>query len=85
MARIRQSYPESRYDFQVKQLKPISVVRISLGKNLVLYKVLLKLFCRSQFPQKFVNPFLILVIVKDKLTDLWGGFLLHNDFTENIV
>jgi hypothetical protein len=35
--------------------------------------VLLKSFCKSQFPHKFVNLFFILVIVKDKLTDLWGS------------
>ena len=30
-------------------------------------------FRKSQFPHKSVNLFFILVIVKDKLTDLWGG------------
>ena len=37
-------------------------------------------FCQSQFSHKFINLFLmlviikfILVIVKNKLTDLWGG------------
>ena len=34
-------------------------------------KVFLKLFCKSQFLHNFVNLFLIIVIVKDKLTDLW--------------
>ena len=29
-------------------------------------------FCKSQFPHKSVNLFLILVIVNDKFTDLWG-------------
>ena len=28
---------------------------------------------KSQLPHKSVNLFLILAIVKDKLTDLWGG------------
>jgi hypothetical protein len=32
-----------------------------------------KSFRKSQFPNKFVNLFCILVIVKDKLTDLWGN------------
>ena len=34
---------------------------------------LLKSFCKSQLPQKIVNLFFILVIVKDKLTDMWGS------------
>ena len=36
-------------------------------------KVLIKSFCKSQFPREFVNLFFILVIIKDNLTDLWGG------------
>ena len=30
------------------------------------------LFCESQSPHKSVNLFFILVIIKDKLTVLWG-------------
>ena len=38
------------------------------------HKVFLKSFCKANFIQiRFVNLFFILVIVKDKLTDLWGG------------
>ena len=33
----------------------------------------MKPFCKSQFPHKSINLFSILVIVKDKLTDLWGS------------
>ena len=33
----------------------------------------LKSFCKSQFLHKPVDFFFILVIVKDKLTDLWGS------------
>jgi len=36
-------------------------------------KVIVKLFCKSKFPHKSVNLFFTLVIVKDKLTDLWGS------------
>ena len=32
----------------------------------------IKSFCKSQFPHKSVNLFFTLLIVKDKLTDLWG-------------
>ena len=39
--------------------------------GLISHKVFEKLFCKSQFPHKSVNFFFILVIVKDKLTDLW--------------
>ena len=41
--------------------------------NLVPQKVFIKSFCKSQFQHKFVNLFFILVIVKDKLTDLRGN------------
>jgi hypothetical protein len=36
-------------------------------------QVFLKSSCKSQFPHKYVKVFFILVIVKDKLTGLWGG------------
>jgi hypothetical protein len=32
--------------------------------------VFLKSFCKSRLPNKFVNLFFMLVMVKDKLTDL---------------
>ena len=32
-----------------------------------------KVFLQSQFPHECVNLFLMFVIGKDKLTDLWGG------------
>ena len=35
--------------------------------------VFVKSFCKSQFPHKSVNLFVILVMIKDKLTDLWGS------------
>ena len=37
------------------------------------HKVFMKSFCRSEFPRNFVNLVLILVTVKDKLTDLRGS------------
>ena len=36
-------------------------------------KEFIKSFCKSQFPHKSVNLFHILVIMKDKLTNLWGS------------
>ena len=36
-------------------------------------------FCRSQFPHKSVNLFVTLVIIKDKMMDLCGNWLLKND------
>jgi len=45
----------------------------------ILHKVSLKSSCKSQFPHKSVNLFFILVIGKEKLTDLWGSSLLRND------
>ena len=37
-------------------------------------------FGKSQFPHKSVNIFFILVMIKDKLTDLSGNRLLQTDF-----
>ena len=39
--------------------------------TLISHKVIMKLFCKSEFPHKSVDFFVILVIVKDNLTDLW--------------
>ena len=44
------------------------------------HKVLLKSICKSQLPHKSVKLFFILVMVKDKLTDLLGSRLLQNNF-----
>ena len=44
------------------------------------HQVFRKSFCKSQFPNRFVNLFFILVMIKDKLTDLCGNWLLHNDW-----
>ena len=44
-------------------------------------KVFIQSFLTSQFPQKPVNLFFVLVIVKDKLTNLCGNGLLQDDFT----
>ena len=52
--------------------------------TLISHTVLLKSFCRSQFPHKFVNLFFILVIVKGKLTDLWGSSLLQSGFQNTL-
>ena len=38
---------------------------------LISHKMFIKAFLKSQFPHKFVNLFFILVLAKDKLTDLW--------------
>ena len=52
--------------------------------ELISHKVFLKSFCKSQLPNKSVNLFFILVIVKDKLTDLWGSCLFPNDFKNTL-
>ena len=36
-------------------------------------------FCKSQFPHNSIDLFFMLVIVKDKLKDLWGNWLLQNE------
>jgi len=43
------------------------------SSTFISHKGILKSLCKSQFPHKFVNVFFILLIVKDKLTDLWGS------------
>jgi len=40
----------------------------------------MKLFCKSQSPQKSVILFFLLAMIKDQLTDLWGNLRLQNDF-----
>ena len=40
-----------------------------VGPKLISHKV----FWKSQFPHKSVNLLFILVVIKDKLTDLWGS------------
>ena len=44
-----------------------------LTPTLISHQVFFKIVRRSQFPQKSVNLFLILMIAKDNLTDLWGS------------
>ena len=51
----------------------------SRGAALISPKVFIKLFCKSQFPQKSVILFYILVIMKANLTDLCGDRLVQND------
>ena len=41
--------------------------------DLISRKVFLKSLCKSQFPHKFVISFFTIVIVHDKLTDLFGS------------
>jgi hypothetical protein len=36
-------------------------------------KMFTQLFCKGHFPHKSVNLFFILVIMQDKVTDLWGS------------
>ena len=45
----------------------------SPGAEFISHKVVLTSIFKSRFPHKSVNLFFILVIVKDKLTDLWGS------------
>jgi hypothetical protein len=44
--------------------------------TLISHKVFIKSFGKSQFSHKFVNFFLITVMIKDKLTYLRGNRLL---------
>ena len=51
---------------------------------LISQQVFVKSFCKSQFPNKSVNLFFILVTIKESLTDLWGSRLLQNEFINTI-
>ena len=48
---------------------------------LISQKVFVGSFCKSQFRHKLDNFFFVIVIIKDKLTDLCGNWLLKNDIT----
>jgi hypothetical protein len=47
--------------------------RLELFDDLTSHDVLIKSSCTSRFPHKPVNLSVILVIMKDKLTDLCGN------------
>jgi len=49
------------------------------------HKVFLRAFCKSRLTHKSVNVFFILVIVKNKLTDLCGNRLLQDDFKLKVI
>ena len=51
-----------------------------LSDVLISHKVFLKSFCESRFPHDFFNLFFILIVVKDKWTDLRRSWFLRNDF-----
>ena len=41
------------------------------ARGFISHKFISKSFCKSQFPHKSSNSFVILVIVKDEFSDLW--------------
>ena len=55
--------------------------RGSLEDVVTLFDDSLNWFRTRQSPRKAVNLFLLSVIVKDQLTDLWGNWLLRNGLT----
>jgi len=46
----------------------------------ILQRVSMKSFGKDQFPHKSIDLFFILVMIKNKLMDFCGNFLLQNDF-----
>ena len=44
----------------------------------------MKSFCKSRFPHKSVNSSFIITDIKNKLTDLCGNRLLHNNFINSL-
>ena len=61
---------------QAQQAKSAADADLLLERALVVQVYLTQLFFISQSPYKSVNLLCILVIVKDKLTILWGGMTL---------
>jgi len=55
------------------RLKTLHNLMRTWKSKLFLHKRFLESFCESQFPHESVNLFFILVIVKDRLMDMWGG------------
>ena len=55
-----------------------------LASSDISQKVFTKLLSKSQSPHKSVNFSFIITNIKDKLTDLCGNSLLHNDFTNTL-
>ena len=55
-------------------------LELNIIAQLYLTKLFLKSFCRSQLPHKSVNLSFTVTYVKNKLTDLYGNWLLPNDF-----
>ena len=49
-----------------------SKARVAMD-DLIFQKVFIKSFCRGQFSHKSVNLFFVIVIMKNKLTDLRGN------------
>ena len=47
-------------------------LKVTTPANSISQKVFITSFRNSEFPLKFVNVFFIIVIIKDKLTDLCG-------------
>jgi len=62
--------------FTEKCSKPLNLFHVCSEADrcseLISQKVFIKVFCKIQFPHESVNLFFTLVMIKDKLTDLWG-------------
>ena len=68
-------WPGPAYVFQVLKFG----IEGKMKYNIFFQKVVIKLFCKSQFSHRSVNLFFISVTIKDKLADLCGNQLLKND------
>ena len=65
--------------FALSAPSPDAALARSFGRCFkVVLRVSLMSFCKSQFTHKSVMLFSMLVIVKDKLADLWGRWLVQN-------
>ena len=58
--------------------------RASHTHTLIIHKLFIKSFYKSQFPHKSVNLSLLFTNMKNKLTDLCGNRLLQNDFINTL-
>jgi hypothetical protein len=53
-------------------------------KRFCLKQRVLKSFCKSQFPYNSVSLFFILVMIQDRLTDLYGNCLLQKNIRNTL-
>jgi len=76
----KQKHQSPRTRMRLERNVRLSLIETCTSTVCISQKVVIKVFCKNQSPHKSVNQSFILVIIKDKLTDLCENGLLQNDF-----